>query len=537
MKSRAVACAFLAVACGGSTPSPSKPVAALPPAHTVSKAPPPATAPAPAAAASAFKVIGEVGDVQLFGAGERGFLLSQMGVELVIVGDDVLQEPLLKRGVEAQAGLMAVEAIAGRWPDALWLSTTEASGRSGFSTVWSWDGKSWQRKQHTKEGLFITGVQAWLGGRMLALRQAGMAFDASFLLLSGDSHVVLPEFSRVKQTDEFSPCATNLKVDAWSALPGGEVVALGERCDTGNYELALERWAAGAKQSTLDTLPETRPSDSQRREVWTTPALGALAPNDIFVAAVKETAPVQPSDAPWEKTDYFAHFDGKGWQKTPVPIPEGVSNLWVEKGGVLFASNRNEELWSRSVKGAWARVPWPEELLGKGTFKLEGFWPRAPGDVWALVTVLSSNEGHRYLLHTRPAPHPLPTSEAMELKEREYRLPGPPVDGCATPFVLLYTLGRKAPASYDYPATREALKGHLEFAASKFVEFERDGRKFFGARVPDFKLGKKLAQLVKDHVVGSTPELVCHDPIDTRSLDIDLKTGRLRASQNTPPTR
>jgi hypothetical protein len=34
--------------------------------------------------------------------------------------------------------------------------------------------------------------------------------------------------------------------------------------------------------------------------------------------------------------------------------------------------------------------------------------------------------------------------------------------------------------------------------------------------------------VVKDQVPGSTPELVCLDPLENRTLDIDLKTGELR---------
>ena len=89
-------------------------------------------------------------------------------------------------------------------------------------------------------------------------------------------------------------------------------------------------------------------------------------------------------------------------------------------------------------------------------------------------------------------------------------------------------LGRGAPADYDYPATRAALKGHQELASDvSFVEFSREGRRYFGARVPDFEVGKKLAKLVKTKVAGSTPELVCHDPAVQRTLSIDLATGEL----------
>jgi hypothetical protein len=531
MKSSTLLAALTATACGGNAAAPpaSTPAATAPKASASASVNPvaPSAATKPTEAASPFQVLGELGgDLQLFGAGERGFLLSQAGVELQLVGDEVVQDPLLKRGIPTQYGMISVEAIAGRWPDALWLSTTEPSGRSGFSTLWSWDGKSWQRGERTTEGHFIVGMNPWLGGRMLALDQAGMMFDASFRVLSGDKKVALPKFAKAPSNGDFSYCMTQIKVDAWSTLPAGDVIALGERCDPSieSPQLAVARWAPGNPQAIVDIMPDTdEPAGTSVG--WSGGALAAISPTDIFVAAAKWKS---VSQAPAQDSDYFAHFDGKSWLSLPTPIPDGIDNLWVESDGVVFAENRKRELWARSVQGAWARVTWPARVAKQDKPELMSFWPRAPGDVWALVQATTDGYPHTYLLHTRPAKNPMPTPEAVAHKEQQYALPGPPVEWCSTPFVLLYTLGRKSPANYDYPATRDALKGHGEFAELEFVEFERDGRKFFGARVPDFKVGKKLAQLVKDKVTGSTPQLVCHDPTDTRKLDIDLKTGQLR---------
>jgi len=152
-------------------------------------------------------------------------------------------------------------------------------------------------------------------------------------------------------------------------------------------------------------------------------------------------------------------------------------------------------------------------------------WARAPGDVWAIVS--TAGPERYYLLHTRPpAKGPIPTPEAIDLKRREYSLPGPPLDSCETPFVLLYTVSRTAPADYDYPTTRAALKAHPELKDAEFIEFERDGRRYFGAKVPDFTFGQKLADLVKRQVPGSTPQLACHNPIEKRKLTIDFESGK-----------
>ena len=99
---------------------------------------------------------------------------------------------------------------------------------------------------------------------------------------------------------------------------------------------------------------------------------------------------------------------------------------------------------------------------------------------------------------------------------------------CATPFVLLYTLAKTAPADYDFPATRDALKGHTELAGASFIEFSRGGKRFFGAVVPSGALGQKLVDAVKGKVVGSTPQLVCDGPAPDRTLAIDLATGKIK---------
>ena len=526
------ACALWLAACGGGpAPVGSPQVAkALPPAN-VAPAPKPEPTASAAKPASPFHVLGELPvELSLFGAGERGFLISQAGVELQLVGDEIVQDPLLKRGLPVTPFMLAVDGVGGRYPDAFWMSTTEPRGRTGFSSLWRWDGNNWQRHASMGDTHFVLGILPWVGGRMLALEQSGMAFDASFVVLSGDSRVTLPKFTKSKSKEEFEFCKTQLKPDQWATLPTGDVFAVGQRCDPEQdyQELAVERWVPGAKTSTIDIMPGIHEPGDLPSVGYRAVGVAAISASDVFVAAFKDT---WGPDTPTKTQPYFAHFDGKTWQALPSPIPGAVRSLWTEPGGGVFASNDKSELWARSAGGQWSPIIWPSTLTEQGELKLVGFWPRAAGDDWAVVEVLSQQKGRvAYLLHTRPAVNGVPSLEAMSKKERSLRLPGPPVERCETRFVLLYTLARKAPADYDYPATRKALKGHSELAVEgvRFVEFEREGRRYFGARVPDFDLGEKLAKLVKDKVPGSTPELVCLDPLENRTLDIDLKTGDLR---------
>ena len=50
--------------------------------------------------------------------------------------------------------------------------------------------------------------------------------------------------------------------------------------------------------------------------------------------------------------------------------------------------------------------------------------------------------------------------------------------------------------------TRQALKGHTEFADANFMEVDYRGKWVFGAAVPTLELGKKLRALIETKVAG-----------------------------------
>jgi hypothetical protein len=104
----------------------------------------------------------------------------------------------------------------------------------------------------------------------------------------------------------------------------------------------------------------------------------------------------------------------------------------------------------------------------------------------------------------------------------------PATAACKELFVVLYKLAKVAPPDYDFPLTRQALKGHTEFSDVSFAETEDGGRRYFVAFVPDFKKGRALVELVEDEVKGATPQLLCgKPPKQNRSVRIDLRTGEL----------
>ncbi|HEY3498482.1 MAG TPA: hypothetical protein VGK73_27515 [Polyangiaceae bacterium] len=530
MNLRLITLGLIGAACGGSTAPPESagersrqpsPQPAAPATPAASNTPPASPMPPE----SPFKVLGELPEeAYLFGAGQRGFVASQGGIVYALDGDEVVHDPLLQRGFSEEP-MYSLEAITGSWPDSAWLSTTHPAGRTGFTKLWRWNGKRWAHQQSTTESFFIVGVRPWTGGRQLAVEQAGMMFDASFRLLSGNKNVTLPVIARRKNIESF--CYTNIRVEAFDTLPSGEVFAAGLRCDDeeGAEGLTVARWAAGAKNATTDLLPDTG--------VYSFRAVTGLAvrsATDVYVSA--EQGVWNEAARDHDRSTYLAHFDGSRWEKVPSKVPGIVKTLSLTADRQLLVTTDRGELYVGASFETLAALPLPAELFQDGLApRVTSVWSHAPGDLWAIANLALANSrpaprptGSFYLLHTRPATKPLPTPQEFARKEQAYRLPGPPVDWCTTPFVLLYTLGKKAPADYDYPSTRAALKGQKQFAIEgvEFVEFERMGRRYFGARVPDFSLGKKLMTLVKEKVPGSTPELVCHDPPTLRKLTVDL---------------
>lgn len=526
---------FSALACGG-TPAPEpRAVSRTAPertAPTVASAVPEAPAPAPPGpkAPSPFHVLGRLPDfARIDDAGSRGFVVSQLGLLYELVGDDALHHAALQRGFSDER-MLTVWGIAGRWPDDAWLSTTLPRGRMGFTKLWRWDGKRWVSRRSADGNRYIELIRPWIGGRMLAIEQPATEFDATFVLLSGDKRVTVPVFTGKKSSQNF--CSTDLMAKAFETLPTGEVFVAGLRCTEDSVDIGVERWAPGTATGTLETLPGTEGTQSDRDKSLELVGMAVRSATDVTVAGVRGVF----DEATKERTEstYFAHFDGTRWREVSSKVDGVVALLDTTADGTLVVSTDRGQLYMGPSVEALTAVPLPEALFGAHLPLVTSVWSPAPGDIWAIAVMTNGQSsatnpsGSFYLLHTRPATKPLLSLDDFSWKEAELVLPGPPVEGCETPFVLLYTLGKKAPADYDYPSTRTALKGHPEFAVDgmEFIEFERLERRYFGARVPNFTLGRKLAALVKDKVPGSTPEVVCHNPPSKRTLTLDFTPSR-----------
>jgi hypothetical protein len=239
----------------------------------------------------------------------------------------------------------------------------------------------------------------------------------------------------------------------------------------------------------------------------------ARSPTEVYV--------LSPKRYDWKDVPaYLSRFDGHAWHMEELPTQSSGTSLSAEPDGTLWVSTTSE-VFRKKPDGAWEQVPLPTLRTPDGKpAKIEQVHAAGPGDVW-----LATEAG----LFTTRAKKPEFTQDIQDTLDGRpsFRIPHAATADCDHVFALLFTLARSAPPDYDFPLTREALKGHTELTDARFVETEENGRRYFGAFVPTLALGKKLVKIVGDKVQGSSPQLLCHEPRVRRAIKLDLRTGAI----------
>lgn len=488
--------------------------AAPPPAQTSGTTPPPAptpsttakpepmatataTAPAePAPTVSPFHVLARFENaVELRPLGKELFVRGGAIPLARVEGNRVIEDERFGKGVE---GFIGMSQLSGSWPDDAWAVLVLTNGRVGWGGLRHWTGSAWDTVgKDLPQRWVYAGVAPWSDGRKLALVFNGMPFDTQqpvrFKVLGGKATGALPTFTQ-------SSCGTLVRATDFAALPSGEVFAAGAACDT--QELIVEQWKAGETKGQV-----TR--------------LGADDPQNAVFLLVDSPTSVWLFGSDWKATT-LAHFDGEHWKKEQHPFARPVTSatrapdgtLWVVTSAGWNDADRKGELWKRAPGGAFTEVPLPEGLKVASDVAVT-----SDGSVW-----VAADDA---LLGTSP-PKGEPQSIHWKWDQQfpgSVRVPKPAREGCDSIFVLMYGITKVTPKDYDFPLTRQAVKGHPELAGARFVETEDNGKRYFGAFVPDLAMGKKLEKLVKDKVKGSKPAVLCNAPKVIRELNIDLRTG------------
>jgi len=248
---------------------------------------------------------------------------------------------------------------------------------------------------------------------------------------------------------------------------------------------------------------------------------------------------VDEGGALWAWADgavYVRAGDG-GWDKAPL---DGVIDVAWKDGRPAWAMTK-DALHRRDASGAWREVTVPKPAFSEGAaLRLDALKTSPSGELWVRASYVEARaqwtrpEPRQALLRFG-APRAASRCEAGAPGDRSVLAgwPSPATASCATPFAVLVRVSKSAPAAYDYPQTRAALKGHTELLGAEFVDVDLGGRRYFGAKPTSLEQGRAAVQIVGKMVDGSRPELVCLAPNVTRTLPIDLTTGAVAAPRPT----
>lgn len=408
----------------------------------------------------------------------------------------------------------AFQTLLGAFPESFYASVVRASGRTGLTELYKWSGSKWTSEYATRESMSVLDVRPWLNGTMLAVEFDSMFGDFNFTVLPKGSKVFVPEPNDLKPAKTRGFCASGFIAEGLTTTTSGHAFVSGTTCSNDNSpedgRAAIKHYSSANPKGVLEVLPDIGKNGLAGAAVIARSEKDAYVAGDLITVQGGRTTNESP---------YLAHYDGTSWKTSTLPFSDVIANFDYDAQGKLWVISKKGAVYSRVEGGAWTEVSLPSAPADVPILPL-AMWVRAPGDEW----ILGKAGNHSVVLHSgSPGPMAqLPDLETMEDKVTELAMPTPFTPRCMTPFVLLYTLSKVAPPDFDYPATKEALKGHTEFEGAQFIEFKRLDKRFMGAFVPDAEMGKKLVELVKKKVPNSTPQLACHAPKPSRAIEIDL---------------
>jgi hypothetical protein len=336
--------------------------------------------------------------------------------------------------------------------------------------VMSWDGSSWKTSPELPESTTGYVVQGCCvppdGSLWTAFAGVGRGFDTRVYRLGQDgtwSKVPLPEISPPEAEERIT-----------RGKSGGQ------------WAFQSSPWPGRGR--TRSTLEATAIYATDTGEVW---IQGRHMLNDHPVMATGG--------------DYFGYVRDVVLRSGP-PRKAGVLEWASVAGNALEA------------QAAWAN---------KQTYR--GVVPAGPAPVPTTAPAPPPDAAPRPLpkrpVAAAPPVAPVPTASAPHGPAPE--APVEPLVGataqCKSAFVVFYTASSMAPPDYDYPLTRDALKGHAEFADASFMEVDYQGKRVFGAAVPTLELGRRLQALIQSKVVGSKPQLMCGRPQIKRFVPMGIE--------------
>lgn len=219
---------------------------------------------------------------------------------------------------------------------------------------------------------------------------------------------------------------------------------------------------------------------------------------------------------------------GNGAIERLSPPGKKVGFVSFDPAGRLFAS-LDGAICRREDDGTFTELVLPEIAIPPGAEgpprPVQLAW-RTKDDLLAFVVSYgkSGSDGKLTILRTKPSGSGPVAAGASTAPRSAFVTPATP--SCSQPFVVLYHVSRVAPPDYDFPATREALKGRTELAGIRFAETLDLGRRYLVGFAPTFALGKRLAEVITEKIPTARPQVLCGKPAqEVRQVRWDLVTG------------
>ena len=499
--------------------------------------------------------------------GEPGRLvLAWVKDDGAIDEDPNLAKGLLQKPSEGNGFLpLDLVGVQGTWPDHATLSLYFEGGErvGSISETLAWKAGQWQVvPQSAPEPPSIP----WLAGSKLVPASDGIAYPSFQVVPAGAAPT--PSFAALHVKRAVDDC--DFQQAAILTRPSGELFLAGRFCGIfpthtdglegqGIYargEAGVARWAPGGP-ARLEAIPAVTP----HKDLVLDDFLEA-SPSALYLFGTVLGRP------------YLALHDGESWSAVETPYKGNVRRHERDKDGAIWVFAR-DGLFRRAPEGAWSREPlddvssvaWADgrpvwALAGQTLARRgdDGQWTRtvvpgpafstsaklelqalsvsAHGDVWVRAAYEEKRpewpraETRNALLRLG-ATH-APTRCEVAAGPSFSGWPPPATAACTDPVAILARVSKSAPARYDFPQTRAALRGHVELLGTEFVEIEIDGKRLLAAKVKSVEIGNRLVDIVSHGVAGTRPELVCAQPKVTRTIPFDLATGAL-TPEHAPP--
>jgi len=405
-----------------------------------------------------------------------------------------------------------VDRIAGSYPGGLWLQEWGPGRGQPGDRVWRWrsgaDGRpGWEvALQPEPDHAFRIPVR-WAGGYVAVEELSDPSSGVTNLALRG---LDLP--ASVTPPDLIPP---DFGLTDLVGFDTGELFALGSRPSDG------------------ETIWSAR---------WVTPSDRAVTVHSFGAATGRaELFAPSPDSIHVKVGGKFFEFDAGSWP--PVPplqaawtptLPDPAARVVAEAGHAWALSKGDLLRWTGA---AWTKVEVPPPAFSStGRFKLLDVAVSHDGE--AFVTASYTEKGpswgdsiefHAVLRSRRPF-------QTMRCNDGdpESAAPGagrgvqswPPVadEACSTPFVVLARRSNAHPQAPDYAPLRLPLRGHPELEPVLIMDVPSGDHTYIGVPTKDLATARKLLQ-IEARSLSLHGEIVCGDPVPSRVMPIDLRTG------------